>query len=177
MAKSEILAPFILAAEGGHCNVPGDAGGETNKGVTYSEWKTVFGDTHDRFLIMSSEDWNTIFKKEYWDKALGDQINSQRIANTIVDWVFNSGKYYPEADVQDILIHTFGAHIGEDGNFGPATIAAINQADEQKLYEDIIAKRLWFFDQCVLSHPTNAKFLTGWQNRIKHLQEFNNTLT
>ena len=177
MADYKIIVPQLLKEEGGYVNDPKDSGGETQKGITYFTWKTVFGDTHDRFIAMSSDDWSAIFKKLYWDVMLGDQINSQRIANAIVDWVFNSGKYYPEADVQDILIHTFGAHIGEDGNFGPATIAAINQADEQKLYEDIIAKRLWFFDQCVASHPTNAKFLVGWQNRIKHLQEFNNTLT
>jgi lysozyme family protein len=176
MANSKVLVPFIKAAEGGYVNDPDDAGGATNKGITYKEWVTIFGDTQDRFMTMSDEDWGTIFKKEYWDKALADQIKSQRIANAIVDWVFNSGKYYPEADVQDILIHSFAQHIGEDGNFGPATIEAINNVDEETLYNDIISKRLWFFDQCVASHPTNAKFLQGWKNRITHLQEFNKTL-
>jgi lysozyme family protein len=172
MANYTNIIPFIKKAEGGWVNDPDDAGGETNKGITYAVWQTFFGDTHDRFMAMSDDDWGTIFKKGYWDVMLGDSINSQRIADVIVDWVWGSGKHYPEADVQDILIHSFGSDISEDGDFGPATIAALNAADEQTLWDDLIAKRQWYFQQCVVLHPTNAKFLTGWNNRLNNLVAF-----
>ena len=176
MADYKKIIPFIKLAEGGYVNDPQDAGGKTNKGVTYTTWKTFFGDTLERFMIMSDEDWGVIFKKGYWDLMLGDEIQSQRIANTIVDWVFNSGKHYPEADVQNILIHSFGKNLVEDGNFGAQTVSAINTVDEPTLYNDIIQKRLWFYDQCVALHPTNIKFLQGWKNRVANLQKFNNNL-
>lgn len=172
MADFKNIIPFIRRAEGGWVNDPNDAGGETNAGITYSVWKSFFGDTHDRFMAMSNEDWGTIFKKGYWDQMLGDQITSQRIADIIVDWVWGSGKHYPEADIQDILIHSFNQAIGEDGNFGPATIGALNSVDEQSLWDDIVAKRLWYLEQIVSVHPTNAKFLVGWKNRLNHLVEF-----
>lgn len=172
MAECKIIVPFIKRAEGGHVNDPADRGGDTNKGITYAVWKTIFGDTYDRFIAMSDADWMVIFKKLFWDAILGDQIKSQRIADAIVDWVWGSGKHYPEADVQDILIHAFGKHITEDGNFGPATIEAINSVNEEELYNDIIAKHSWFFDQCVKSHPTDIKFINGWHNRLNHLVEF-----
>jgi lysozyme family protein len=174
MADFQHIISFIKKAEGGWVNDPLDAGGETNKGITYSVWKTVFGDDHDRFMAMADEDWATIFKKLYWDQMLGDQIVSQRIADLIVDWVWGSGKHYPEADVQDILIHTFDSHIGEDGNFGSMTIASLNAVDEQKLWEAIVAKRFWYLDQIVLIHPTNARFINGWKNRMNNLIAFEN---
>lgn len=173
MADYKNIIAFIKRAEGGYVNDPLDIGGETNKGVTYKTWISVFGNNaHEKFMIMNDEDWGVIFKKNYWNQMLGDQIHSQRIADIIVDWVWGSGKHYSEADVQDILIHAFDQHISEDGNFGPATINSINSVDEQKLWDEIIAKRLWFFNQCVISHPTNKKFLAGWKNRLNHLIEF-----
>lgn len=176
MAVHTHMVDFIKRAEGGYVNDPLDAGGETNKGITYATWKSMFGDqAHDRFLHMSDEDWAVIFKKLYWDPIFGDQIHSQRIADVLVDWVWGSGKHYPELDVQDILIHAFNEHITEDGNFGPATIAAINEVDEQKLYDAIIAKRFDFFKGCVATHPTNARFLRGWNNRLNHLMVFEST--
>lgn len=175
MANFAHIIPFLRRAEGGYVNNTNDEGGETMDGVTWATWQSVFGNTHDRFLAMSNEDWGMIFKKNYWDQMLGDQINSQRISDAVVDWVYNSGKHYPEADVQDILIHSFGQHIGEDGDFGPATIDSINSADEPTLYADIITKRFWYFDQCVILRPSNSEFLQGWKNRISHLQTFEET--
>jgi len=173
MADYKHIIPFIKKAEGGYVNDKDDAGGETNKGITWKTWLSVFADnTHDKFLAMSDEDWELIFKHNYWNKMCGDDIHSQRIADMIVDWVWGSGKHYPEADVQDILIHAFGQHIAEDGDFGQATINAINSVDEETLFNDIVAKRFWYFDQCVVAHPTNAKFLQGWKNRLNHLIQY-----
>ena len=174
MANYKNIIPFIKMSEGGWTNDPFDAGGETNKGITYKVWKTIFGDTHDRFIAMKDEDWETIFKTLYWDKILGDQINSQRIADAIVDWVWGSGQHYPECDVQDILIHAFEQHIGEDGVFGPATIKSMNSVDEEKLYQAIIVKRFWYLDQVVIAHPTNQRFINGWRNRMYNLIKFEN---
>ena len=175
MADFKHIIPFIRRAEGGWVNNPNDTGGETMAGVTYSTWKTFFGDTHERFIAMSDSDWGVIFKKGYWDLMLGDQIKSQRISDITVDWIWGSGKHYPEIDIQDIIVHTFNIHITEDGNFGPATIAAINATDEQKLWEAIVAKRFWYLDAIVAAHPTNGVFLKGWQNRMNHLITFETT--
>lgn len=176
MANAEILIPQLIKEEGGYVNDKNDRGGETMKGFTWKTWCLVFDaeTTHDRFLEMSDEDWTYLFKKLFWNQILGDDIHSQRIAMMVCDWVFNSGKYYPEYDVQDILVHAFGAHIAEDGDFGQATINAINAADEQALFDSIVAKRLWFYDQCIAKNPTDIKYRVGWKNRLFSLVEFCN---
>lgn len=190
MANYLHLVPFIKKAEGGLSKNPADAastnpvpdgsGYHTNVGVTWSTWCSMFGSdagSIQRFYAMSDEDFGAILKKLYWDPILGDQINSQRTADMILDWNYNSGRFYSSADTQDILIHSFGQHIGEDGKFGPATIAAINAVDEPTLYQDLIDRRLQFFEQCVTAHPTNSVFLQGWKNRISALVAFEGQVT
>ena len=175
MADYKHIIPFIKKAEGGWVNNPNDPGGETNVGITYKVWQTMFGPTHNRFMTMADADWDAIFKEYYWNEMCGDTIASQRIADIVVDWVWNSGKHNPEMYVQDILIHSFGQNIAEDGDFGPASVAAINAVDEEKLWNDIVAKRLWYYDQLVTLRPSNAQFLQGWKNRVNNLVAFENT--
>jgi len=173
MADHLHIIPFILQAEGSYSNDPNDPGGETMRGVTYTTWQQFFGsDCHDRFLAMTQADWAVIFKKNYWDVALADQIASQRIADMVVDFIFNAGKFYPEKYIQDILIHSFGDQIAEDGDFGPATIAAVNAANEPILWTSIVAKRKWYYQQLVIIHPSDQEFLQGWLNRVDNLINF-----
>lgn len=185
MANSNHIVPFIKAAEGGTSKNPNDSasahpvpdgsGVHTNKGITWLAFSTKFGTGADaiaRFYAMNDADWNAIYKPIYWDACLGDKINSQRIADIIVDWVWGSGKYHPEFDVQDILVHCFGDHISEDGNFGPATIAAVNAADEQKLWDDIVAKRDEFIKEIVANNPKDEGFYDGWERRLTNLVNY-----
>src|ERR1700689_3959171 len=98
MADSSVIVPFIQRAEGGLYNNPNDpasrnpcpypnpadgtTGWHTNKGVTWTTWVETFGgsaDSGNSFFAMNDQDWLAIFKPQYWDAVLGDQINSQRI--------------------------------------------------------------------------------------------------
>lgn len=185
MANSLHIIPFIKAVEGGlsktltdtasNFPLPDGSGYHTNKGVTWKTWCSIIGsnapDSIKRFYTMSDADWAACFQP-YWKMILGNSIKSQRIADVIVDWVWCSGKHYPEIHIQDILVHSFGEHVRIDGNFGPVTIAVINLADETKLYQAILNKRFWYMNQLVATHPTNAKFLKGWNNRMNNLIAF-----
>lgn len=52
MATYTNITSFIKKWEGEYGNDPDDAGGETRKGITYTTWVSVFGDTHERFMAM-----------------------------------------------------------------------------------------------------------------------------
>ncbi len=181
MSDCKLLAPFILAAEGGYVNNPSDKGGETNKGITWPVWVSYNGDSsgsHNRFIIMMTDDWAKIFKTGYWDKCLADQITDQRIANTIADWVWSSGQHYPELDVQKLINTIFNKHLTEDGVFGPATIEEINAADQAELYNSLIERRQQYYKDIVALAQANGDhsqdgFLAGWLNRINNLVKYN----
>ena len=191
MADYKHIVPFIKKAEGGYVNDPTDHGGETNRGITYEVWVTVFGGrAHDKFIAMSDDDWGVVFKKLFWDKILGDQLNSQKISSMLVDWIWGSGVHNPCIRLQRLVNKNFEQHLIEDGVLGQTTISVINSVDEQKLYDALITDRFSFLDEITTynvnkfkeTHPnatdddlmkyTNKKFLQGWKNRMNHLIEF-----
>lgn len=164
MAKSEILKPFILSWEGGYVNDPYDKGGATNKGVTIATFRQVFGQnkTVTDLKNITDEQWMTIFKKYYWDRWKADQINSQSIANLLVDWVWASGNYGIKLP-QKVL------RVSIDGIVGPKTIAAINgYPNERELFVKLWKEREDFFKR--IGVGTQRKFLRGWLNRLNGIK-------
>lgn len=96
MAKIDVLLPFILKWEGGFANDPADAGGATNKGVTIATWRNVGYDkdgdgdidVKDLKLLSVDDVRDRVLKPHYWDRWKADQIQSQKVANILVDWVW-----------------------------------------------------------------------------------------
>lgn len=156
------IAKFIKQAEGGLAHLPE---GTTLKGVIYEKtWVHYFGNSYQRFLRMSDEDWNYIFVKGYWNVLHGDSINSQEIAEYLQDWVWMSGSYTPAKKVQKIL------NIPQTGKFDKATIQAINNANATELRQQIDAERLKFMTSLALKHPKDyEQFENGWLNRNSRL--------
>lgn len=165
MADYKILKPFILKWEGGFVNDPNDSGGATNKGVTLATFRKYKGAsvTVDDLKAITDEDWDAIFKTMYWDNCKADEINSQAVANLIVDWYWMSGtnaiKY-----VQRLI----GAD--EDGIVGKQTLSRLN-AKGDGLVLDIYNCRKDFYHRIVASRPSQKRFLRGWINRLNALME------
>ena len=165
MADYRILKPFILKWEGGFVNDPNDSGGATNKGVTLATFRRYKGAsaTVNDLKAITDEDWTAIFKVMYWDKCRADEINSQAVANLIVDWYWMSGtnaiKYVQR------LIGT-----AEDGIVGKQTLAKLN-AKGDGLTLDIYNYRKDFYHRIVANRPTRKRFLRGWLNRLNALME------
>jgi lysozyme family protein len=167
MADSSNIIPFILQAEGGYVNNSADLGGETNKGITYATWQQYFGPTHNRFIAMSDADWQYIFVHGFWDTIMGDQIQSQSIADFMADFFWGSG-YYAIRHLQMVLVD-LGYQLTVDGQMGPKTLAAVNDADPQTLLDALKADRSAYYNAIVESNPSQAQFLQGWLNRLNNL--------
>lgn len=171
MAKIEILAPFILSWEGGYCNVPGDSGGPTNKGVTLATWRKYGYDKNednvinekDVMLITEYDAIYEIMKPVYWDKWRADEIKSQSIANLLVDWYWNSGKY-------GIRIPQIVLGVESDGIVGPKTIAAINnyKYGEKELFIALWKEREAFIERIAVKQK--KKFKAGWLRRLNGIK-------
>lgn len=164
MADYRKLKPFILRWEGGYINDQADLGKQTNKGVTLSTYRSVFGKnkTVSDLKKITDEQWEFIFKKFYWDKWKADNINDQNVANILVDWLWCSGSY-------GIKIPQRVLGVSADGIVGSKTIAAINARDGRELFDTIKQERKDFIDRICQTRPQNRKFKNGWLNRINSL--------
>ena len=164
MADYRKLKPFILRWEGGYINDQADLGKQTNKGVTLSTYRSVFGKnkTVSDLKKITDEQWEFIFKKFYWDKWKADDIKDQNVANILVDWLWCSGSY-------GIKIPQRVLGVSVDGIVGSKTIAAINERDGRELFDTIKQERKDFIDRICQTRPQNRKFKNGWMNRINSL--------
>ena len=164
MADYRKLKPFILRWEGGYINDQADLGKQTNKGVTLSTYRSVFGKnkTVSDLKKITDEQWEFIFKKFYWDKWKADYIKDQNVANILVDWLWCSGSY-------GIKIPQRVLGVSVDGIVGSKTIAAINARDGRELFDTIKQERKDFIDRICQTRPQNRKFKKGWMNRINSL--------
>lgn len=165
MASVEKLAPFILKWEGGFVNDPDDLGGATNKGVTLSTYmqycrkKGYPVPTVERLKNLSEQEWTEILKTMYWDRWKADQIESQSVANILVDWVWASGNY-------GIKIPQKLLGVTVDGIVGPKTIDAVNSRNPRELFDMIKIARFDYIEDICRKRPANNKFKRGWLNRI-----------
>ena len=114
---------------------------------------------------LSDEDATTIMKKHYWDRWKADQIKDQRVANTLVDWLWCSGAWGIKIP-QKIL----GLKV--DGIVGEKTITAVNNAPANFL-QALYKERQEFLERIAKTNPTQKRFLKGWMNRINDLKKWN----
>jgi len=170
MADIKILSPFILSFEGGFVNHPNDKGKETNKGVTIATWKKQGYDKDgdgdidvDDLKLISDEDAvNVILRPHYWNRWKADQINSQSLANILVDWVWGSG-------VNGIKIPQQLLGVTADGIVGPKTLAALNAKEPHAFFNLIKNRREQFFNTIVKNNPSQKVFLKGWLRRLNSI--------
>lgn len=190
MANIDILFPFILKWEGGYVNAPADAGGATNKGVTIATWKKCGYDkdgdgdidVQDLKLISNADVRNRVLKPHYWDRWKANNIQSQKIANILVDWVWGSGKH-------GIIIPQRLLGVTPDGIVGEKTLSAVNFADPDQLFDAIYNARVKFLKDITASSiaayerkigrkvtekelmkHTNKRFLNGWLRRLADIK-------
>lgn len=175
MVKLDILAPWILAHEGGYANDPDDRGGATNKGVTIATWR-MYGydkngdgkiDEKDVKLI-STADATMIMRKNFWNTWKADEIKSQSIANILVDWVWASG-------VHGIKIPQQMLGVKVDGIVGRKTIDALNHQNAVAFFSQLKQRRKQFIlsisdkNSTNRQHRKNHKFQNGWLNRLSRI--------
>ena len=166
MANFETFAEKILTLEGGFSDHPADRGGATNMGVTLATWRRIGYDKDgdgdvdpDDLLKLTRNDVFKVLRYFYWNRWRADEIESQPVAEMVVDWCWCSGKW-------GIIIPQRILGVNPDGYVGPETIRAVNQADPALFHQKVFEHRLEFIQQIVRNDPTQARFERGWRNRL-----------
>lgn len=169
MADISFTIRHIKKWEGGFVNDPYDPGGATNKGITLNTYKRFCLDNNrpipsvEDLKNISDKDWYALFLSNYWNKWQASLIEDKYIATMLVDWVFNSGKW-------GIVIPQRLLKVREDGIVGINTLNAVNSADPDYFFNELLWARKEFYQDIVRKKPTQERFLKGWFNRIESIK-------
>lgn len=170
MAQFHIADAIVRKNEGGYSDRAADKGGETYCGISrrwhprWPGWKIVDhykpleqGEIiHDAVLHGMVGDF---YKAEFWDKIKADEINSQKVATFVYDWMVTSWD-----DAVKALQKCAG--VKQDGVIGKVTISSVNARDEAELMKKLITERKAFYNSLAKNDPSQKANLKGWLNRV-----------
>lgn len=139
----------LLPHEGGYVNDPRDPGGETKFGISKRSYPKV------DIKNLTWDQAKAIYKRDFWDKIEGDSL-PMVVSYQLVDAAINSGIDRSSRWVQRAVGAT------QDGDIGPATVAAIRATDPN----DIAFRFLGFRLQFMTDLGTWERFGKGWARRI-----------
>jgi lysozyme family protein len=153
---------FTLAAEGGFCNVQGDPGGATNHGITMATLSRVLGRpaTVQDVQALTDAQAEAIYQPDYWAPIRGDEL-PVALDLIVFDFGVNAG---PERSVQR-LQGVLG--VAQDGNIGPATLAALGGGDVSGLIMTLTYSHVAYYQQL----PGYGQFGNGWMQRAFRAQD------
>lgn len=179
MADFNLYKSTALLFEGGYQNIPSDTGNYnslgvlvgTNLGISARFYETILGypPTELDMKLITKQRAESIFKVHFWNVVLADKIESQKVAETIVDHSINAGPKAAAFITQEVLKKYFNKNITIDGSIGIKTINHINSVDDTKLFVKISQYRLINYSQI-----NNPEWINVWKNRVYSLaKKFN----
>lgn len=139
---------FARKWEGGYADVTGDAGGKTYGGIT-EETARRNGISDPRQLKGNEGRIKDIYKTDYWDAAKCGRFKTIVGATACMDTAINYGSAFLKYDF----------------------FAKCSESDEQKWALCMVQeRRAQRYRQA--ARPSQKKFLAGWLNRDKSLEDF-----
>jgi len=108
------------------------------------------------------------YKYNYWSVIRGYQITYQNVANKLFDLAVNTGIREATLIAQRAIniLHDVGKGVTIDGEFGPATLAALNDLEPDELVSAIKAKAREFYVELTQNKPELQPYLAGWLARV-----------
>jgi len=170
-ASFQTYLPLLLQVEGGYQNHPNDPGNfnslgqnvGTNKGISARFYEGIINrpPTVADMKAITTAQATQMYRQYFWNPVRADEINSQAVANTIVDHHVNSGQGVRLA--QQVLNNRFGKKLKVDNSMGPLTLAAINSVHESNFVPAYNQARADFY----ATLNNSPSFLAGWLKRLE----------
>ncbi|MEO9537261.1 MAG: glycoside hydrolase family 108 protein [Parasphingorhabdus sp.] len=160
MDNSSKAIPKILEHEGGYVNHPSDPGGATNKGITLATFRRYIkpNGTVADLKALTTAQAVAVYKRQYWDAVSADLLPSG-VDYAVADFAVNSGPSRAAKYLQAVV------GVTQDGQIGPATIAATKAMPPRVVIERLCDDRLAFMKR-IQGGKLWQTFGRGWQRRV-----------
>lgn len=168
MAKFEPAIALVLKNEGGFVDNLNDVGGATNHGISLRFFKKnikIDATIEDiqRLTINQAAD---IYEKYFWDRNRYAEIDSQEMANRMLDLSVNVGPVTANGFIQKAVNTSNNKeHLVIDGQMGVNTLKAINSIYDTVLYNNLICEASRYYHD-IAKNGHNEEFLHGWLCRL-----------
>lgn len=104
---------------------------------------------------------------EFWMRLRLGCLNSQDVANRVLDMDVNAGEVSADSELQKAICEVKSGACEVDGVIGPITIAAANSVDPEQLLLAFRAQRVSHYEEIAAAHPEDEEFLKGWLARAE----------
>lgn len=166
MARTDAAVKYVLRNEDRKLTgaVTYDSGGKTRYGIA----QKFHPDLDPAFYTCDKERalaWaEGIYQEEYASPLHIGEIVSQTIANKILDIGINCGVGVAAGMAQNAVCD-LGNHIAIDRKIGPITVAAINNADSDKLMDRLIILSQNYYRATAIRQSASINVLASWLTR------------
>ena len=156
MADFEKAVQKVIRREGGakFTDIAEDKGGATKYGIS----QRAFPNENIRNLTEARA--KELYRLNYWNKAQGDKIASQAVAESVFDACVNMG-VKPACKLAQLAVDV----IPVDGIVGKDTLKALNAVDEDLFLAKFALEKVGRYAAICNKDRTQSKFLLGWINR------------
>lgn len=177
----------LAREEGGWANNKNDRGGETAFGVArnfWPDWKgwAVVDATKAKIgfpkcgvkalnqALLSHPSFpgllRDFFFDHFWVPLKGDKFACAPLASEVFEMGVNSG-LRPAARILQAAINALGRPLIVDGVIGPATLAAANAIQGEKILRSFREQAEQHYRTIVRLNPSQASHLNGWLGRLE----------
>ena len=171
MAIFDLYIPLLLQVEGGFQNNSADQGNYNSLGQLIGTFRGISARFYEQVIkrpptvsdikSITKQQATDIYRKYFWDALKGNQINSQAIANTVIDHHVNSGQGVRLA--QRVLNQHFHKNLQTDNSMGNLTLSALNSVNEYVFVTKYNEARADYYK----SLSNSSTFLNGWLRRLE----------
>lgn len=148
-----------LKWEGGYSNHPADPGGATMRGViqtVYDKWRKIWNKPTQPVKLITEDELQEIYKKDYWDKVKGDKLKPG-VDLVSFDGGVNSGVARNGQWTRKVLGYNPVVQVVTDKE-----IEAVNKVDPVVFVKKYCDYRMSF----LRGLKTFNVFGKGWTNRV-----------
>ncbi len=153
------------SADPGNYNSEGDLVG-TNFGISAKAFEIFLGSPPSvaDMQSMTIATAKSIYVDQYWNTIRGSDIESQALAEILVDAYINTGSNGTRLMQQ--VLNAAGSDLTVDGVIGPLSIAEINDSNVVVVHDTFKLARKTYYSDLVNANESMAVFLQGWINRV-----------
>lgn len=162
----DIALAFTLPHEGGFSDIPDDAGGATNHGVTqhtYDSYRDSLKLPRQSVQLLTDADTAKIYEQMYWTPAKCPQM-PDKLSIAHFDTAVNCGV------TAAIKMLQRAVGVEDDGVYGAITAAEVTHEGDALIIPYLDERRARY-RQIVAAKPSQEKFLKGWLARVNALED------